>query len=291
MKNSCKGIALVLFSALMFGSYGVWSKLLGTSFGLFYPGWTRSLIIVVALFPILYFTKQIVLVKKEDWKWLSVFLFFTSFTQAPLLYAFNHIDIGAATLLFFVSMLLTMYIVGFVFLGEKMTGIKLVSFIIACIGLYVTFSFSITMFVFLAAILAVVNGIASGGEISFSKKLSDNYSALYLTWLSWICVALTNGIVSIFVGEIQFIPTFDIFWLYQVLYAFVGIAGFWAIIQALKYTEASISGLLGLLEIVFSIAFGALIFHQGLTGKIVLGAVLIVGAAALPHISELTRKR
>ncbi|MEK7133637.1 MAG: MBL fold metallo-hydrolase, partial [Patescibacteria group bacterium] len=41
-------------AALMFGSYGVWSRLLGSSFGTFYQGWTRGLIIALILFPILY---------------------------------------------------------------------------------------------------------------------------------------------------------------------------------------------------------------------------------------------
>ena len=45
---------------------------------------------------------------------------FTSLTQAPIYYAFNHMDIGSASLLFFVSMFLSMYIIGFIFLGEQL---------------------------------------------------------------------------------------------------------------------------------------------------------------------------
>ncbi len=290
MINTSRGPILVLFSALMFGSYGIWSRLIGTSYGVFYPGWTRSLLITIVLLPILYYSKQIIRIKREDWKWLSVYLFFTAFTQAPLLYAFNHMDIGAATLLFFVSMLLTLYVTGFVFYNEKMTKVKLASFIIACVGMYVTFSFSITKFVLLASLMAIFNGIASGGEIGFSKKLSGAYSALYLSWLSWICIVITNAVISLSFGEIQYVPSFDIFWLYQIGYAIVGVLGFWAIIQALKYTEPSISGLLGLLEIVFSLAFGLIIFKQALTGQVVLGAALIIVAAALPHLEEMRKK-
>jgi len=282
-----RGLGLILISALMFGSYGIWSRLLGQDFGVFYQGWTRALIIAIILFPILYYKREIIKIGREDWGWLSVYLVFTSLTQAPLFYAFNHMDIGSATLLYFVTMLLTMYIVGFSFLREKITSIKVASFCFALLGMYFVFSFSLTAFTILAASMAVLNGIASGGEVSFSKKLSNKYSALYLTWLSWLIIVPTNGIASLIAGETQHLPSFDVVWLYQLGYVAAGIIGFWFIIEGLKHIEASIGGLLGLLEIVFSITFGILIFHEKLTSQVIIGGVIIILAAGLPHIFDL----
>lgn len=286
-----KGIVLIFFSALMFGSYGVWSRLIGDSFGVFYQGWSRALIIAVLLLPILLWQNQIVSISRKDWGWFALYLFFTSLTQAPIFYAFNHMDIGSATLLFFVSMLLTMYLVGILFLGEKITRIKIVSFILALMGMYVVFSFSLVAFSLLAALLAVVNGIASGGEVSFSKKLSGNYSTLYLTWLSWIIIVITNLPISFMLGEIQHLPSFQIVWLYQLGYTIASLFGFWLIIEGLKYIDASIGGLIGLLEIVFSILFGILLFKEELTFKVIIGAVLIILAASLPYILEIFNKK
>ncbi len=290
MNYSKKGIILILLSALCFGSYGVWSKLIGTSFGNFYQGWTRALIIAIILLPILLFNKQIVPIKNKDYKWLGLFLIFTSLTQAPLFYAFNHMDIGSATLLFFVSMLLTMYVVGVLFLGEKITKVKMISFTLAVLGMYVVFSFSLVLFSLLAATLAIVNGIASGGEVSFSKKLSGKYSPLYISWLSWIIILITNAPMSIFLGEVQHFPSFSLIWLYALGYAITSLFGFWLIIKGLKYVEAGIGGLIGLLEIVFSITLGILIFSEKLSLKIILGGLLIIIASALPHIQEIIRK-
>lgn len=287
--KSTRGISLILISALMFGSYGVWSRLMGESFGVFYQGWTRALMIVVVLLPFLYFKREIVRVDRNDWKWLSVFLILTSLTQAPIYYAFNHMDIGSATLLFFATMLLAMYVAGFVWLGEKATKVKIASFILALVGMYFVFSFSLMAFTLLAASMAILNGVASGGEVAFSKKLSGHYSALYLTWLSWLIIVPTNGFASILVGETQHIPSFDIVWLYQLGYVVAGIIGFWFIIEGLKYVEASIGGLIGLLEIVFSITFGILIFKEVLTISIIVGGLIIMVAAALPHFSELLK--
>lgn len=291
MKNNTKGVVLVLSSALMFGSYGVWSKLIGSAHGTFYPGWTRSLLITLALLPILILKRQIVSIEKKDWSWMFVFLLVTSMTQAPLFYAFNHMDIATATLLFFVTMLLTMYAIGFLFLGEKLTTIKALSFILAAAGLYITFSFSITAFSVLAGLMAVVNGVASGSEVAFSKKLSGSYSSLYLIWLSWVVIAITNALISIGAGEIQYAVHFDAFWLYQFIYAVAGVLGFWLVIEGFKYVEASIGGLIGLLEIIFSILFSFFVFHEKIGTKVVFGGILIICAAALPHIGELLARK
>lgn len=286
-----KGITLIIISALMFGSYGVWARLIGDSFGAFFQGWTRGVIISLIILPILLWKKQIVPIAKKDRKWFYIFLLFTSMTQAPLFYAFNHMDIGSATLLFFVGMLITMYTVGILFLGEKLTKIKLISLILAGIGIYVMFSFSLVMFTLLAALLAVLNGVASGGEVSFSKKLSGNYSPLYITWLSWVSIIVINLPISILLGESQIIPSLNIVWLYQMGYSISSLFAFWLVIKGLKTVEAGIGGLIGLLEIVFSILLGILLFSEVLTLNVIIGAVLIMLAAVLPHVYEIRKKK
>lgn len=286
LRTERKGAAFILISTLMFGSYGLWSRLIGSSFGVFYQSWTRALLISIVLFPILYYKKEIIPIKKSDWKWMSVFLVSTSLTQAPVFYAFNHMDIGTATLLFFVSTLITMYMFGFLLLGEKITRVKVVSFLLACAGLYITFSFSLAAFSLMAALMAMLNGTASGTELSSSKKLSGSYSPLYITWLSWVTIIVTNGLISVFLKEPQLLPSFHIAWLYLIGYAIASILGFWLAIEGLQYIEASIGGLMGLLEIIFSIGFGILVFHESLAVKVISGGILIILAAALPHLLD-----
>ncbi len=289
--NKARGIFLVLISSVLFGSYGVWAKLIGDDMGILFQGWSRGLIIVLALFPVLYMKRLIVPIRKDDYKWLGVFLAFTSLTQAPLFYAFTHMDIGSATLLFFVSMLLTMYVVGFMFLGEKISTVKVVSFLLACIGMYYVFSFSILSFTLLAALMAILNGVASGGEISTSKKISHSYSTLYITWLSWVVIVLTNAPISILLGEAQLLPSFTLVWLWQLCYTVASMLAFWLIIEGLKHLEAGVGGLLGLLEIIFSIAFGIILFNEKFSLTVAIGSIMILIAAGLPHIIEILNKR
>lgn len=290
-KNSeGKGILLVTTASLLFGTYGVWSKLIGSSLGALFQGYTRGIALSIILIPVLLFRKELIPIEKKDWGWLVVFLVFTSATQAPLFYAYTHMDIGSASLLFFVAMLLTMYLVGFIFFKEKVTKVKIISFILAILGLATIFSFSLQKFSLLAALMALVNGVASGGEVSFSKKLTGNYSALYMSLLSWLIIIPTNGLLSVAFGEPQILPSFHVFWFWQLCYIIASFFGFWFVMAGLKYVEASIGGLLGLLEVVGNVGFGILIFGELLTSKVLIGAILILIASALPHIVDLLKR-
>lgn len=281
------GTILILLSALMFGSYGVLSRLIGDAMGNFYQGWTRALTILILLVPIALLRKEIIKIEKSDRKWLIVFLLFTSLTQAPIFYAFNHMDIGSASLLFFVSTFLTMNVIGVIFFKEKLSTVKILSSILAIIGMYLVFSFSITAFVFTAGLMAIINGIASGGEIAFSKKLTGNYSPLYVVVLSWAIILITNAIISIALGEPQISPSFSLPWLWQLCYSMASLFGFLFVIAGIKYIEASIGALLGLFEIIFSILFGMLIFKESLTLSVGVGGLLIIVASALPSIQDI----
>ena len=289
--NNFKGVLLIVLSTFMFGSYGIWSRLIGNSFGSLFQGWTRGLILCILLLPILIFKKELVPIARKDWKWLIVFLIFTSITQAPVYYAFNHISIGLASLLFFTSTLVTMYFFGIFFLEEKLTKIKIVSLFLAIVGMCFIFSFSIGIFSLFAALMSIINGIGSGGEISSSKKLSGRYSVLYLSWLSWTVIMITNAPLSILIGEVQHLPSLTMPWFYQLCYTLVSLVGFWSVMAGLKDVQASVGGLIGLLEIVFSIALGFFIFNELLTFRIIVGGLLIIIAAALPNIFDLIKKQ
>ena len=287
--RSAYGAGLVLLSTLMFGSYGVWSRLIGDTMGDFFQGWTRALLILVMLLPVVLVRRELVKIQKEDRRWLVVFLVFTSLTQAPIFYAFNHMDIGTATLLYFVSFFLTMNIVGVGFMGEKFSKVKMVSAVLALAGMYLVFSFSLSAFALFAALMAVANGVASGGEVAFSKKLSHKYSPLYLVTLSWAIILLTNSIISVSIGEPQVALSISKPWFWQLCYSVVSLFGFWFVIAGLKYVDVGIGALISLLEIIFSVALGILIFGELLTLSVLIGGLLILIAAALPNIKKLNQ--
>lgn len=294
MKASSKsslGYLMIFLSAIGFGSYGVWSKFIGEDFGVFYQGWVRSAIVLLILIPIAYYTKSFKPVTRKDMKWVLVPVLFGVATQAPLYYAFINMDIGTATLIFYSMYVITSYVVGKFFLGEKITGAKLASLILAFLGLFLIFGISLKYFTFLALFMAALNGIASGGEVATTKKTTHKFSSLQIGIYVWAGILVTHLPLSLLFGETQLVPGFNFVWLSMLAFALVGLGAFWLVIEGFKFVDASIGGLIGLIEIIAGIAFGIMLFGEKLTVYTILGGAIIILAAMLPDLITILKRR
>lgn len=281
------GYIMVILSAIGFGSYGVWSKNIGADFGIYSQGWIRSLIIVLLMLPIGIITKQFKKINKKDWKWMSVPIIFGIFTQVPLYYAFNHMAIGTVTLIFFSLFLITSYLFGYFFMKEVISTPKKIALILAICGLMLTFKLELGIFSLLAMLLAAINGIASGGEVASTKKVEKKYSSFQVSVLVWFGIFISHLPLAIITGE-KLVPIeLNLVWLSMLAYAVIGLFAFWLVIEGFRYIDASIGGLLGLLEVVFAVIFGVIIFKENIGLSTITGGILILSAAALPDLSNL----
>lgn len=284
VKHSIKGPLLVFASALLFGSYGVWAVLLGSGFGVFFQGYVRSLLVLLVLVPIAFIKKDWQPLRKEDWRAYAWCCGFGIFTQAPLYYAFQHSGVGISSLMFFSALLITSYAVGFMMMKERSTPVKIVSLILAIAGLAFTFLKSMEIYSLAALLLAALNGVASGGEVATTKLVPEKFSALQTSIMIWGSIFVAHFIASFIAGEQQIVPAWNIHWLAMLGFTAAGLLAFWLVIEGFKQVEASIGGLIGLLEVVAAIAFGALVFHEQITWPIIIGSLLIIAAAALPYL-------
>lgn len=282
---------MILASALLFGSYGIWSKIMGEDFGIYYQGWLRSAIVLLVAVPIMFFTHSYKRVEKEDRKWLLISVGFGVFTQVPLYYAFNNSSIGTSTLIFYAAFVIISYIVGRLFLGETITKVKILAMALAFAGLAITFGISLASFSLVALLLAGINGIASGGEVSTTKKTSHKYSSLQISNAIWLGILITHLPMSLLTGEKQWAPALDANWGAMLAFAAAGLVAFWLVVEGFKYVDASIGSLVGLLEIVFGVIFGALFFGEQLSFFVYLGGLLIIFAAVLPDLSNIIEKK
>ncbi len=292
LPKSLTGYLIIFISAIGFGSYGVWSKFIGDDFGIFYQGWVRSALVLLFLIPIAYFTKSFKPVQKSDWKWILIPVFFGIATQAPLYYAFINMDIGTATLIFYSMYVITSYVVGKIFLKEKITIPKIISLALAFLGLFLIFGVSLSFFSLLALIMAAINGIASGGEVATTKKTTEKFSSLQIGIYVWAGILVTHLPLSLLFGEKQIAPEFNFVWLSMCAFALAGLISFWLVIEGYKYVDASIGGLIGLFEIIAGIGFGFIIFHEQLTLLTYIGGGIIILSAMLPDLTTiLSRKK
>lgn len=284
-KLALQGYAMILLSTIGFGSYGTWSRLIGGEFGVFTQGWVRSALVLLVLIPIAVVTKDFKKVEKADIKWILAPVLFAIATQAPLYYAFNHMDIGTATLIFYAMFVITSYIVGTFLLGERLTRIKIVSLMLAFCGLTILFGVSLGSVSLFALLMAVTNGIASGGEVATTKKSTQKFSSLQVSIYVWGGILVTHLPLALLLREPQVPIGLNYIWGSMVGYAVSGLLATWLVFEGFKYVDASIGGLLGLFEILLGVFFGILFFHELLTPSILVGGGLIVLAAMLPDLS------
>jgi drug/metabolite transporter (DMT)-like permease len=264
---------------------------MGDTFPPFYQAWVRSILILLIMLPFMLRTKSFQRIKRQDWPALTVFIVFCIFTQVPIYYAFNHAPIGTVQLIFYSMFVITAYIVGRFYLGETITKIKLLSMALAFVGLALVFGTAVIAFAPLGLGLALLNGVASGGEVSSSKKIEAKYSPALVVFWGWVFTLVLHLPISLLIGEKQVPIHFDQAWSWLVVYSFVNAAAFWLVIVGFRYVDASIGSLIGLMEVVFAIIFGAIIFHEVLNLSVYAGGVLILLAAMLPDLVNLIRNR
>lgn len=289
-KPSTKGYLIILASAVLFGTYGVWSKLMGDTFPPFYQAWVRSIFIILIMLPFMLKSKSFQKIKRQDLPAMGIFVAFCVFTQVPIYYAFNNAPIGTVQLIFYSMFVGTAYLVGRFYLGETITRIKLVSMALSFVGLALVFSSAIIAFAPLGLALALLNGVASGGEVSSSKKIESKYSPALVVFWGWVFTLITHLPISL-IFEKQVPIHFTHAWLWLVIYSFVNAAAFWLVIVGFRYVDASIGSLIGLMEVVFAVIFGAIIFNEKLSLSVYLGGILILLAAMLPDLINVIRHR
>jgi drug/metabolite transporter (DMT)-like permease len=281
---------MILASSTMYATYGVWSRLMGNVFPPFYQAWVRSLIIVVIMLPFMLCRKKFRKIDRADWPRVGLYLLFSAFTQVPIYFAFNHAPIGTVQLVFYSTFSLTAYVVGWTFLGERMTKVKVLAVGLVLAGLLIVFGLSALAFAPMGIALAALNGFASGGETVGSKKITDKYSPALLVFWSWVFTFVTHLTISFSLGEREYYePHLDAPWLAMIAYALVSAAAFWLAIAGFRYVDASIGSLIGTAEVVFSVVYGALFFHQPVTWTVGVGGVVVLVAATLPDVVEVCR--
>ena len=119
-------------------------------------------------------------IEKKDWKWFLIIATAGGLNQAPYFLGFEHLTIGTATMLFYAALVVGGYILGKIFFKEKMTSVKILSLVIAILGMLLIYGFSLTSSQFFPASMTILAGLMGASAIILSKKLIGNYHELQI---------------------------------------------------------------------------------------------------------------
>jgi len=283
MKNSS---VLIIISAVFFGTYGIWSKLMGGIFGEFNQAWIRAVMILAILLPLGFIFKSYKKIRNEDIKWFTIISLAGGLNQAPYYFGFQHLSVGTATLLFYLALTLGAFVVGKFFFNEKITKIKQISLFLSVIGLAVIYKLTLMPDQVIPAISTLLAGILGAIYIVFSKKISTKYSEIQILTVVFVTMLVTNLPISVARNEI--VPMFSetVAWFGQLGYVAAMVLANAAVVAGFRKIEPSIGGLLGLLEVVFAAIFGAFLFREAVTIPLLVGSTLILLSASLPDLMK-----
>ena len=284
--------ALSLFTAAGFyGLYGIFSRLIGSSFGNFNQNWTRNLIVVAIIaLVILIRKKKLLPIRKVDVRWIGLWILSGSWVTVLTFIAFNNLQIGTTYLIIYSSMIAAGFLSGKVFFKEKFNIVKIVSLLLCLTGLLVIFRFSIDSKDVFYVVLAFVSGFMIGIWNTVSKKFSDHYSNNQIVLMDAVA-----GVVAALIGSIIFrehlpINVESIKWLWIAVYAVVQTINVGLVVYGFKNIEAQIGSIILPVEIVFAFLFSFLIFSEIPSTSTYFGGFLIVLGAILLNINTLKTK-
>ena len=221
---------------------------------------------------------------RRDYKWFLVMVVSSIFISGPLYYAILQAGVGISIGLNYIGIVIGMFVFGWLFMGERYTRDKLTSTILGIIGILLVFSPSLKLAGWLALTGVLLSGFASGANMSATKKIP--YSGSQSAVIGWVFGFIVNTPIAFLLHESMPIIGWRVQWLYLLAFAVTGMIASWTFVQGLKLIEAGAAGILGLLEVVFGVGFGVVIFHERPSTIVLLGIISIIAAAAIPYLQH-----
>lgn len=284
------GAAALIVAALLWSSFAVLVRMMGFDLPVFFAVWTRNLAGAVLILAPLILFKHFKPVQQQDLKWLigrslaGVFGFTGSF------YGFYYLPVGTAYFLHFGSATVMAFILGKLLFQEQLTRIKILSLVLAGLGVALVYGVTINPSQSLWIWMTLGSGIGSALWSVLPKKINTSYSPWQINGLDFLIFSVLTLAISFFNRDAWSIPTLSTAWLANLLFLAMAITTGQLVIVGFKHLDAQRGSLIMLLEIVFGLLLGAVLFREQLSIFAWVGGALIVAAAALPELVELRKQ-
>lgn len=284
------GASLIVLSSLFYASYGIWTTLMGNFFGGYTASALRSALVLLMLVPLAILYRQFEPINwRHNMQYLVGLLLSATLIWGPLYYAILQAGVGVSLAINYACIVIGMFFFGWLLARERFTRNKQLSAFLGLIGLALIFYPSVSVIGWLALAAAAVSGLSTAAHMVIAKKMP--YNATQSTVLIWMASLIANIPMAFLFGESMPSINLHVEWLYLVIFAIASIAASWTFIKGVKLIDAGAAGILGLLEIVFGLIFGVLFFSERPGLIVLLGAAMVIIAAAIPYIKDYNARR
>lgn len=276
--NNYKGVAYAFLSSAAFGIMPILARIAysngsnPTTVLIF-----RFLISTLILFLYLKFKQININLKKEQVALLlSIGIIGYTITAQTLFISYNYLGAGLATTLHFIYPVVVC-ITGFIFFKNKMNNKKIISLLLAILGVYSLVAFKNNTINILGISLALFSGVTYGlTMIALNLNSIRNLDNRVITM--YVCLGSTISMVlyGLFSNSIILNFNFIAVGCYLGISIISTIASIILLLKAIKIIGVSSSSILGTFEPIISIFLGALFLGEKLSLELLIGSILIL---------------
>ena len=277
----------IIFTTLLYSCYGIWSRLIGNTIPLFYQNATRAFLASIIIAIVVTIRREWATISKKDLAWISIRSLVNVIATAIFIHTVLYLPLGTFYFLFYAGSITGGYIFGRIFLGDKITIIKIISLIIAGIGLALIFSVPSVHIQIKYLLYAMISGIGVALFNILSAKISSKNTPLFITFLDNAISLPLYMCFSFIASEKWVMPALNIAWGANLVFAFTMLGTGSLIVYGFRHLDSHIGSLLMLTEILFATFFGYVLYKELLQPMTILGGICIIIALSLVHIKKL----
>jgi drug/metabolite transporter (DMT)-like permease len=279
------GAGSIIIATIFFASFSVLARIIGFSLPFYYQSIIREGIASCIIFFIICLRKiPLKQMTPESFFWVLLRAFMGSFAFILFYYCVNAIPIGTTYFLFYGSSTIVGYFLGKALFHEHLTSTKIISIIIAIIGLMLIYSINFNSIPFVYMVMAFTTGIANAFWYIIPKKIG-NYPTIQLALMDNLLPIPIYIIISFVLKETWTLPIWSAAWIANATYGLLFVFTGQLVIYGMKRIEAQIGTLLMLGEIPGAIILGYAFYQEQVTFATAIGGTLIVLAMIIPEIS------
>jgi len=282
------GFSSLFLAAVVYGSFGVWVKLLSQHMSIYQQVVLRNAFAFVMAFLIILVMREWQQVSWHKIKKSSL-LFFTFLVPIDvILYNISILStkIALATFAFYIGTILTGWVVGVISYKEKLTVEKWLSLILVLAGLAMfVYPFpSQSLVIGLGA--GVLSGILDGISNGFRKDLSGKISKWFLVLLTTIGGVAVSGLMMVYFQQnLSYLTSLSLpVWGVAAFFGFCLVAVNYLLLVGFQNFDVSLGSIVLSLELLFATVFGFVILREVPSSRELLGGALILFANVVPNL-------
>jgi len=280
------GVLSLLTVGLLFGLSGVIAKYLSRTinpyqvveyrFGIAFIG---SLLLLVLLR------------RKPNFKQFNrkaLILFAITFPISVILFTLSifHASVALAVFSFYSATLISQFVLGRLFFGEKLNALKGLAFISMLIAI-LAFTNPLSHFsISLGLVFGLLSGVVQGVASSFQKKLSGSSDKNSLLVIQTFAGAIIAAVILLVTDKPLFVNLTGFEWLTAVVFGLSMLAITYLFLVGYKYVNLNTGSILVSSELFFGPFFAYILLSENISTNIFIGGLFTVIAAVLANLPK-----